>query len=116
MAAMPPAVRPLLLAAVALALPGCVARAAWNVVTLPVEVAAETVDVLTTSQSEADEKRGRALREAEERRAREERAQARAEAEQARRNAEQAQRDAEQAARERRRAEREARRARDRDD
>ncbi len=100
--------RPLLPLALLLALPGCVARAAWNVVTLPVEVAAETVDVLTTSQSEADERRGRALREADERRAREERAQARREAEQARR-------DAERAERERRRAEREARRARDRD-
>ncbi len=49
-----------------LALPGCIARTAVDLVTLPVKVASETVDVLTTSQSEADEKRGRAIRKHEE--------------------------------------------------
>lgn len=41
---------------------GTVAGAAVDVVTLPVKAASKTVDVLTTSQSEADEKRGRAIR------------------------------------------------------
>jgi hypothetical protein len=45
---------------------GCLARTAVDVVTLPVKVASSTVDVLTTSQSEADEKRGREIREREE--------------------------------------------------
>jgi len=54
---------PLLLA---LVLPGCLARTAVDVVTLPVRAASKTVDVLTTSQAEADEKRGRAIREHEE--------------------------------------------------
>jgi hypothetical protein len=45
-----------------LSLSGCIARAALDVATLPVKVASKTVDVLTTSQSEADEKRGRELR------------------------------------------------------
>ena len=43
-----------------------VARTAVDVVTLPVKVAAAGVDAATTSQSEADEKRGRDLRKAEE--------------------------------------------------
>jgi hypothetical protein len=51
-----------------LALTGCmtVARTAVDVVTLPVKVVSKTVDLATTSQSEADEKRGRELRKAEE--------------------------------------------------
>lgn len=51
-----------------LALAGCmtVARTAVDVVTLPVKVVAAGVDAATTSQSEADEKRGRELRKAEE--------------------------------------------------
>ena len=52
-----------------LALNGCVvgtvASTAVDVVTLPVKVASATVDAVTTSQSEADEKRGRELRKAE---------------------------------------------------
>jgi hypothetical protein len=57
-----------------LALSGCtVARTAVAVATLPVKVASAGVDAVTTSQSEADEKRGRELRKADERRAREER-------------------------------------------
>ena len=51
-------------------LSGCVvasvADAAVDIVTLPVDVAAKGVDLATTSQSEADEKRGREIREAEE--------------------------------------------------
>lgn len=50
-----------------LALPGCVASVVKDVVTAPVKVVSKTADVLTTSQSEADEKRGRALRKQEER-------------------------------------------------
>jgi hypothetical protein len=45
---------------------GTVAGAAVDVATLPVKAAAKSVDVLTTSQSEADEKRGRAMRKREE--------------------------------------------------
>jgi len=51
----------------ALALQGCLARAAVDVVTLPVKVASAGVDAATTSQSEADEKRGREIRKREER-------------------------------------------------
>lgn len=50
-----------------LLLPGCVASVVKDVVTAPVKVVSKTADVLTTSQSEADEKRGRALRKQEER-------------------------------------------------
>ena len=49
-------------AAFALMLSGCIAQTAVDIVTLPVKVASKTVDVLTTSQSEADEKRGREIR------------------------------------------------------
>ena len=52
-----------------LALGGCVvgtiAETAVDVAVLPVKVASAGVDAVTTSQSEADEKRGRLLREAE---------------------------------------------------
>jgi hypothetical protein len=41
---------------------GTVAKTAVDVVTLPVKVASAGVDAATTSQSEADEKRGRELR------------------------------------------------------
>ena len=57
--------RIVLIALLPLALGGCV-RAAIGVVTFPVKVAATGVDVLTTSQSEADEKRGRRIRQYEE--------------------------------------------------
>lgn len=43
-------------------LSGCVASVVADVVTLPVKVVSKTADVLTTSQSEIDEKRGRDLR------------------------------------------------------
>jgi len=58
-----------LVALLPLALGGCVvaaARTAVDIVTLPVKVVAKGVDLATTSQSEADENRGRALRKAEE--------------------------------------------------
>ncbi|HTO27097.1 MAG TPA: hypothetical protein VL017_00750 [Devosia sp.] len=50
-----------------LALSGCLAKAAVNVVTAPVKIAGKAADMATTSQSEADEKRGRDLRKREER-------------------------------------------------
>lgn len=55
---------PLIIAA--LALQGCLAKAAVGVVTFPVKVASRGVDMATTSQSEADEKRGRDIRKREE--------------------------------------------------
>ena len=58
--------RLLALTLAALSLGGCVASAvasaAVAVVTLPVKVASAGVDATTTSQSEADEKRGKAER------------------------------------------------------
>jgi hypothetical protein len=48
-----------------------VAETAVDVATLPVKVVAAGVDAATTSQSEADEKRGREMREADEKRAKE---------------------------------------------
>ena len=63
--------RALLSLALVPALSGCVvasvADAAVDIVTLPVDVASKGVDLATTSQSEADQKRGRELRKAEER-------------------------------------------------
>ena len=67
--------RILILPILPLALSGCVvatvADAAVDVVTLPVKVVSKGVDAATTSQSEADEKRGRELRKAEEKAGRE---------------------------------------------
>jgi hypothetical protein len=59
--------RLLALVAAALALQGCLARAAVNAVTLPVRAVSKGVDLATTSQSEADENRGREIRKREER-------------------------------------------------
>ena len=56
----------LLLASASLILPGCVAKTLVDVATLPVRAGAKAVDLATTSQSEADEKRGRELRKREE--------------------------------------------------
>jgi hypothetical protein len=50
----------------ALTLSGCLAKTALDVATAPVRVAGKAVDLATTSQSEADEKRGRELRKREE--------------------------------------------------
>ena len=70
--------RVLLALLVAPTLSGCivasVADAAVDVVTLPVDVAAKGVDLATTSQAEADQKRGRDLRKAEEKAGKEARA------------------------------------------
>ena len=59
---------------VALSLSGCVvgtiASTAVDVVTLPVKVASAGVDAATTSQAEADQKRGREIRKAEQERGR----------------------------------------------
>ncbi len=58
--------RILIAAAAAFLLSGCLAKTAVDIVTLPVKVASAGVDAVTTSQSEADEKRGRAVRKHEE--------------------------------------------------
>lgn len=55
---------------------GTVARTAVDVATIPVKVASAGVDAATTSQAEADEKRGREMRKEDERRGREARAMA----------------------------------------
>jgi hypothetical protein len=47
---------------------GTVASTAVDVVTLPVKVVSAGVDAVTTSQSEADQKRGREIRKQEEER------------------------------------------------
>ena len=54
-------------AGAALLLQGCLAKTALNVATAPVRVASKGVDLATTSQSEADENRGREIRRREER-------------------------------------------------
>lgn len=48
-------------------LTACLARTAIEIVTLPVKMVSAGVDAATTSQSEADERRGREMREEEER-------------------------------------------------
>ena len=62
--------RVLIVPVLPLALSGCVvaqvADTAVDVVTLPVKAVSAGVDAATTSQSEADEKRGREIRKAEE--------------------------------------------------
>jgi hypothetical protein len=57
----------LVLALCPLALEACVAKAVVSAVTLPVRAVGAGVDAVTTSQSEADEKRGREIRKREER-------------------------------------------------
>jgi hypothetical protein len=52
--------------ALPLLLGGCVTSIVKEVVMLPVKVVSKTADVLTTSQSESDEKRGRDIRKREE--------------------------------------------------
>jgi len=68
-----------------LMLAGCV-RTVASVVTAPVRAVGWTADKLTTSQSEADQKRGRREREAEEKIGREQRKQERAQRRQAERD------------------------------
>ncbi len=59
--------RALILAAplMLLALPGCIARTAANIVTMPVRAGAQAADWATTSQDEADRNYGRKMREKE---------------------------------------------------
>ena len=57
----------LLIPALALLCGGCLARTAVDLVTLPVKVVGAGVDAATTSQAEADRRRGREIREEEER-------------------------------------------------
>ena len=64
---MRPMLRLLVIATAAFALQGCLARTAVSAVTLPVKVASKGVDLATTSQSEADQARGREIRRREER-------------------------------------------------
>ena len=60
----------MLILALPLLLSGCmvdtIAKTAVGIVTLPVKVVSAGVDAVTTSQAEADEKRGRELRKQEE--------------------------------------------------
>ena len=61
------ALRLIVIATAGLALQGCLAKTALDVATLPVKVASAGVDAATTSQSEADQQRGREIRQREER-------------------------------------------------
>lgn len=56
----------LLAPAAMIMLSGCIAQTAVDIVTAPVKIASKGVDLATTSQSEADEKRGREIRRREE--------------------------------------------------
>ena len=56
-----------LLAIASFSVSGCLAKTAFDVATAPVRAASKAVDLATTSQSEADEKRGREIRKREER-------------------------------------------------
>lgn len=53
---------------------GCIAKTAFDVVTLPVKAGSQVVDWTTTSQSESDRNYGKRMREAEEREGRERKA------------------------------------------
>ncbi len=57
--------RAVVLAVLVACLSGCVGKIVTTVVTAPVKVVSKTVDVLTTSQEEADRNRGRKARKAE---------------------------------------------------
>ena len=63
--------RIVLLMILPLSLSGCLLRTAVDVVTLPVKAVGAGVDAVTTSQAEADQRRGREIREEEERLGRE---------------------------------------------
>jgi hypothetical protein len=58
--------RAILILGTAFLLSGCVTSLVKEVVTAPVKIVSKTADVLTTSQSESDEKRGRDMRKREE--------------------------------------------------
>ncbi|HVR90036.1 MAG TPA: hypothetical protein VHG29_02935 [Novosphingobium sp.] len=51
----------------AISLSGCIAKTLVDVATAPIRVANKAVDLATTGQSEADQKRGREIRRREER-------------------------------------------------
>ena len=57
----------ILLLALPLLLSACLARTAVDIVTLPVRAVSAGVDAVTTSQAEADQRRGRQIREEEQR-------------------------------------------------
>ena len=59
--------RALIILPAALLASACLARTAVDLVTLPVKVVSAGVDAATISQSEADQRRGRQIREEEER-------------------------------------------------
>ncbi|OBX19982.1 hypothetical protein A9995_05450 [Erythrobacter sp. QSSC1-22B] len=59
--------RLLLVSLLPVALGGCLAKTALDIATAPVRVVSKGVDLATTSQSEADENRGREIRRQEER-------------------------------------------------
>ncbi len=59
--------RALIILPLSLLLTGCIARTVVSAVTLPVKVVSAGVDAATTSQAEADQRRGRQIREQEER-------------------------------------------------
>ncbi len=59
------------LAGIMLALPGCIAKTALDVATLPVRAGAQAADWATTSQEESDRNYGRRMRKQEARDARE---------------------------------------------
>ena len=56
-----------LMAIASFTLSGCLAKTALDVATAPVKIASKAVDLATTRQSEADQKRGREIRKREER-------------------------------------------------
>ncbi len=58
--------RVLLSLALVFTLSGCVTSLVKEVVTAPIKIVSKTADVMTTSQSESDEKRGRDMRKREE--------------------------------------------------
>lgn len=61
----------LLVLAAALLLPGCIAKTALNVATMPVKATSQAADWATTSQDESDRNYGREMRQREAREARE---------------------------------------------
>ncbi len=56
----------LIIVGAAVLLQGCVASVVKEVVTAPIKIVSKTADVMTTSQSESDEKRGKEMRKREE--------------------------------------------------
>ena len=58
-------VKLLLALAASFVLSGCVVQLAADVITAPIKIVSKTADILTTSQSESDQNRGRKLRERE---------------------------------------------------